>query len=315
MTRASFRLFRTCLIGSVIVALAAGGHLAGGGQLPHPVILTALCAVAMIPTAFLTRFRLSFPVLAGLLCAGQAWLHWSFGALQSRGPCAVPEPARAWPSRPCGRRTGAGAVRRRHARYRRRAWTPPCSPRTRWRPSVLPCCWPAGSGPWPPWPRGSGRWSALRSLSRSLPAPATRPCMASRIIPLGRAGRRLPARRGPPACASCRLRPSRRSRCGRGGGRRPASRPDNAPAVSRPVCERHPAMKTSLAPYPPDRRSRHNDRRPARRRRRSRLGPRPRRSGRHRRRRLHPPDLQRAQRNPRRPRPASSKSPCQRTPR
>lgn len=89
MTRASFRLFRTGLIGSVIVALAAGGHLAGGGRLPDPAILTALCAVAMVPVAVLTRFRLSFPVLAGLLGAGQLWLHWSFGALSANGPVSA----------------------------------------------------------------------------------------------------------------------------------------------------------------------------------------------------------------------------------
>ena len=90
MTRASFRLFRTGLIGSLIVALAAGGHLAGGGRLPEPAIVTALCAVAMIPVAVLTRFRLSFPVLAGLLGAGQLWLHWSFGALSTAAPVSVP---------------------------------------------------------------------------------------------------------------------------------------------------------------------------------------------------------------------------------
>ena len=92
MTRASFRLFRTGLVGSIIVALAAGGHLAGGGRLPEPAIVTALCAVAMIPVAVLTRFRLSFPVLAGLLGAGQLWLHWSFGALSAAAPARIPEP-------------------------------------------------------------------------------------------------------------------------------------------------------------------------------------------------------------------------------
>ena len=61
MTRASFRLFRTGLIGSIILALAAGGHLAGGGRLPDPAILAGLCAVALVPAAALTRFRLSFP--------------------------------------------------------------------------------------------------------------------------------------------------------------------------------------------------------------------------------------------------------------
>jgi hypothetical protein len=90
MTRASFRLFRTGLIGSMIVALAAGGHLAGGGRLPEPAIVTALCLVAMIPVAVLTRFRLSFPALAGLLGVGQLWLHWSFGALSASAPVSVP---------------------------------------------------------------------------------------------------------------------------------------------------------------------------------------------------------------------------------
>lgn len=92
MTRASFRLFRTGLIGSLIVALAAGGHLAGGGRLPEPAIVMALCAVAMIPVAVLTRFRLNFPVLTGLLGAGQLWLHWSFGALSAAAPLKIPEP-------------------------------------------------------------------------------------------------------------------------------------------------------------------------------------------------------------------------------
>lgn len=90
MPRASFRLFRTGLIGSVVLGLAAGGHLAGGGQLPVLSVLAALCAVTMVPVAALTRFRLSFPVLTGLIGAGQLWLHWAFGALSGESPSAVP---------------------------------------------------------------------------------------------------------------------------------------------------------------------------------------------------------------------------------
>jgi hypothetical protein len=81
MPRASFWLFRTGLIGSVVLGLAAGGHLAGGGQLPALPVLAALCAVTMVPVAALTRFRLSSPALIGLLGAGQFWLHTAFGAL------------------------------------------------------------------------------------------------------------------------------------------------------------------------------------------------------------------------------------------
>ena len=85
-TRASFRLLRTVLIGSTILGLAAGGHLAGGGRLPGPAILVALCALTVLPVSVLTKFRLSLPVLAGMLGAGQVWLHWAFHAFSSPAP-------------------------------------------------------------------------------------------------------------------------------------------------------------------------------------------------------------------------------------
>jgi hypothetical protein len=81
--RASFRLLRTGLIASLITGLAAGGHLAGGGTLPEPAILLGLCALTVLPVSILTRFRLSFPALTGLLGAGQAWLHWAFHSLSA----------------------------------------------------------------------------------------------------------------------------------------------------------------------------------------------------------------------------------------
>lgn len=92
MPRASFRLFRTGLIGSLVIGFAAGGHLAGGGELPSAAILAALFAVTLVPVAALTRFRLSCPALVGLLGAGQFWLHWAFDALGGAG-AAVPASA------------------------------------------------------------------------------------------------------------------------------------------------------------------------------------------------------------------------------
>lgn len=89
MTAAPFRFLRTALIGSIILGLAAGGHLAGGGSLPAPAILTALCALTLLPVAILTRARLSLPVLGGLLGTGQLGLHWAFCAL-SGSSTAVP---------------------------------------------------------------------------------------------------------------------------------------------------------------------------------------------------------------------------------
>jgi hypothetical protein len=81
---------RTGLIGSIILGLAAGGHLAGGGSLPAPAILAALCALTILPVAVLTRVRLSLPILAGLLGAGQFCLHWAFCALSSGASSAAP---------------------------------------------------------------------------------------------------------------------------------------------------------------------------------------------------------------------------------
>jgi hypothetical protein len=96
MPRASFRLFRTGLIGSLVIGFAAGGHLAGGGQLPSAAILAALFAVTLVPVAALTRFRLSCPALVALLGAGQFWLHWAFDALGGAG-AAAPESAALMP--------------------------------------------------------------------------------------------------------------------------------------------------------------------------------------------------------------------------
>ncbi len=78
---ASFRLLRTGLIASLIIGLAAGGHLAGGGQLPAPTVLLGLCALTVLPVSILTKFQLSFPVLTALLGTGQAWLHWAFHSM------------------------------------------------------------------------------------------------------------------------------------------------------------------------------------------------------------------------------------------
>jgi hypothetical protein len=84
--RASFRLFRTGLIGSILLGLAIGGHLAGGGLLPDLWVLGPLCVVTMIPVATLTRCPLSFRALTGVIGAGQLWLHWALDALSVGAP-------------------------------------------------------------------------------------------------------------------------------------------------------------------------------------------------------------------------------------
>ncbi|MBT2533379.1 hypothetical protein J7E83_14875 [Arthrobacter sp. ISL-48] len=196
MTRAPFRLFRTGLIGSIIFGLAAGGHLVSGGSLPEPLILSALCALTLVPVAVLTRFRLSLPVLAGLLGAAQAWLHWSFCAL-SAAPMASPSPAHA------------------HAGHAAAALAPELLGSSTADPSA--------AVDWMMFTahvvatfvtslllaRGEKALAALASWLRPLvrlPEPCT--CSHVRIrlfslvgrdLPVDRPGRRFPTRRGPPA--------------------------------------------------------------------------------------------------------------------
>ena len=197
MTRASFRLFRTGLIGSMIVALAAGGHLAGGGRLPEPAIVTALCAVVLVPVSVLTRFRLSFPALAGMIGVGQLWLHWSFDALSAAAP---------------------GAVRSRmtdgHSRHAAAAVAPEmldpsmAASAADMDGAMFAAHAVATLGTALLLARGERALSAmafwLRPLvqlprpSAVLPMRVPGPCTVSRALPKSRVGRRLPTRRGPP---------------------------------------------------------------------------------------------------------------------
>jgi hypothetical protein len=200
MTRASFRLFRTGLIGSIIVALAAGGHLAGGGRLPEPAIVTALCAVAMIPVAVLTRFRLSFPALAGLLGVGQLWLHWSFGALSAPSSVALParlaghHPGHAAAAVPAEMLEGSMAV-----------------PAAGMGGAMFAAHAVATLGTALLLARGERALAALGAWLRPLvqlpdpvavvPVRVPGPCTVNLVLPTVRVGRRLPTRRGPPAPA------------------------------------------------------------------------------------------------------------------
>jgi hypothetical protein len=197
MTSAPFRLLRTGLIGSIILGLAAGGHLAGGGSLPAPAILTALCALTMIPVAVFTRARLSMPVLAGLLGAGQLCLHWAFCALSPGASSAAPVLSGHVghvPSTPTPE--AASALLSTHA-----------AP-SDWQ--MLAAHALATLGTALVLARGEQALWALAAWLRplvQLPAPTTiqpprapAPGPAPAVLPrMVRGGRRLPSRRGPPA--------------------------------------------------------------------------------------------------------------------
>ena len=93
-TFSSLRVFRIGMTGLVTLSLGAGGHMAGGGGLPEPLILLALCSLTLVPVAALSRFRFSFPVLLALLAVGQAWLHWGLDAFAPVAEAFPSSPAR-----------------------------------------------------------------------------------------------------------------------------------------------------------------------------------------------------------------------------
>jgi uncharacterized membrane protein YoaK (UPF0700 family) len=84
--RAPFHALRSGAIALVIVALAAGAHVVGGGLLPMAPVLLALLALTALATTLATRFKLNVVTMAALLGAGQLALHEAFTAL---GPVAA----------------------------------------------------------------------------------------------------------------------------------------------------------------------------------------------------------------------------------
>ena len=87
---APLRLLRSLIVTGVIVGLAAGGHLFGGGNLPAPMITVALATLVLVPVTWLTRRELSFTTLLGLLGAGQLVLHEAFSTLSVSAVCQAP---------------------------------------------------------------------------------------------------------------------------------------------------------------------------------------------------------------------------------
>jgi hypothetical protein len=75
-------------VATVILTLASGAHLAGGGQLPAPAILLAVLALTTLGSTTATRLRLGFPAMAALLGGGQLALHEVFTVFGSPGAAA-----------------------------------------------------------------------------------------------------------------------------------------------------------------------------------------------------------------------------------
>lgn len=86
-SRGLLRGLRAGAVAASVVGLAAGAHLAGGGELPGPGLLLAVVVVLAAVTLLLAGRRFTWPVLAGLLGTGQFVLHEVFE--QCSGPSAT----------------------------------------------------------------------------------------------------------------------------------------------------------------------------------------------------------------------------------
>lgn len=92
LARAPLRIPRTLAVAGTVLSLAAAAHVFAGGELPAPPVLAALAALTTLAAAPLTGARLTAPVLAGYLLAGQFALHQAFSAMS--GPAvSVARPA------------------------------------------------------------------------------------------------------------------------------------------------------------------------------------------------------------------------------
>lgn len=88
---APLRFLRSGVVTAAVLGLALAAHTAAGGRLPPLPLLILLAALVMAPVMALSRFRLSTPMLGGILAAGQGFLHLAFNALSGAGDHCGPE--------------------------------------------------------------------------------------------------------------------------------------------------------------------------------------------------------------------------------
>ena len=80
---APFRFPRAVAFTAAMFALAAGAHVLAGGSLPGPAIFAGLFTLVLAPVMILANIRITAPVIAALLGAGQLVLHEAFNALSA----------------------------------------------------------------------------------------------------------------------------------------------------------------------------------------------------------------------------------------
>ncbi|WP_066287081.1 hypothetical protein [Arthrobacter sp. B6] len=86
--RTPFHFLRAASVSAGILALAAGAHVLGGGDLPAPGILLAVLALTALAATTATRLKLNAAAMAAVLGAGQVVLHEVFTAFSAPGLAA-----------------------------------------------------------------------------------------------------------------------------------------------------------------------------------------------------------------------------------
>ncbi|MBE0008187.1 MULTISPECIES: hypothetical protein [unclassified Arthrobacter] len=87
------RLARSLATSAVILSLAAGAHVIGGGHLPAPLIVAVLGSATLLAVTVIARKALTLPALLLVLGVGQWLLHTGFSLTSTASAC-VAAPAR-----------------------------------------------------------------------------------------------------------------------------------------------------------------------------------------------------------------------------
>lgn len=78
---------RSVLLTAVILSLAAGAHVLGGGVLPEGSVLALLAVLTLLPVVVLGKRRMSLADLVGVLGGGQVLMHAAFAAFSGPQNC------------------------------------------------------------------------------------------------------------------------------------------------------------------------------------------------------------------------------------
>ena len=83
------RLVRSSVTSAVVLALAAGAHIIGGGTLPAPLIVAVLGSATLLAVTVISKKALPLPALLLVLTLGQWLLHHAFSLTSTAAACVT----------------------------------------------------------------------------------------------------------------------------------------------------------------------------------------------------------------------------------